>query len=112
MKTYLKIKIKTLAAEARIIRAEEHKWPGPSTMRNNLHHHRVISVRHEARASLLAYGFLRGHTYQRMEKTSHTKPYWKRIESIAERFGTGDIRDLKQKFSEWKDAADSYRKEV
>ncbi len=67
MKTYLKIKIKSLAAEARIIRQEEKKWPGPSDVRLGLREHRIKDVRREARAALLAYGYLRGRTIHQME---------------------------------------------
>ncbi len=53
MKTYLKIKISSLAAEARIIRREEQRWPGDHQIRTGLHEHRVIDVRREARSALL-----------------------------------------------------------
>jgi hypothetical protein len=65
--TYLKIKIKSLAAEAKIIRLEEGRWPGTSTVRHGLHEHRIHEVRSEARAALLAYGYLRGRRYAQLE---------------------------------------------
>jgi len=75
-KTYLKVKIKSLAAEARIIRKEEHKAKAHYRYLKNkqghedqynraqstwygLQQHRKIDVRQEARASLLAYAFIR-----------------------------------------------------
>ena len=85
-KKYLKIKIKSLAAEAHMIRQEEHK-----TKRNyhrlkgrqgledayerevdtfwGLRHHRTGTVRAETRDSLLAYAFIRGQTYRTAEAT-------------------------------------------
>ena len=71
-KTYLKIKIMSLAAEARIIRREEHKWPtvGPSgvlSTRDGLRLHRVGPVRDAARHAQLAYAFLRGRPYASVE---------------------------------------------
>lgn len=106
-KTHLKIKIKSLAAEARIIRSEEHKWKGDHPLRETLHNHRVHDVRKEARCSQLAYGFLRGREYRQLETKTHegNSPNWDKVESIALRFGGGDSRELKQLFEEWKNAA-------
>lgn len=83
MKTYLKVKIKTLATEAKIIRSEEKRWerrvylgtkynsktdqeePRYKVVRNHplrlgLQQHRKTVVRKEARLSQLAYAYLRG----------------------------------------------------
>lgn len=92
--TYLKIKIKSLAEEARIIRHEERRIGYTNykirlrpvnddqtdadniiceyndNIRNGLHQHRVLNVRHETRAALLAYGFLRGRDYIEIENSS------------------------------------------
>lgn len=63
----LKVKIKNLADEARTIKHEERKalswWKfrgenGQNAQYNLLRNHRLEVVRTEARASLLAYGFL------------------------------------------------------
>lgn len=61
----LKIKIASLAEESRIIRAEEKKHTGEQ--RNAIHNHRVIDVRRAQRATLIAYGFLRGRHYRAIE---------------------------------------------
>lgn len=83
---YLKIKIKSLASEAQMIRQEEHK-----TRRNyqrirdrqgleeaydrevdtfwGLRLHRTGHVRQETRESLLAYAFIRGQSYRTAEAT-------------------------------------------
>ncbi len=105
MKVYLKIKIMSLAAEAIIIRKETKRWPGDSPERLGLYAHRCMDVRSEARSGLLAYGFLRGRPYRKMEAVGSTTPNWKRVEALVTKYGGGDPRDLMQKFSEWKEAA-------
>jgi hypothetical protein len=118
-KTYLKVKIKSLAAEASIIRHEEKKWkdrtkPGnkhePSPIYFGLHEHRVYAVRREARVALLAYGFIRGREYRSIEaKNKHGRelPQTARIAELVTRYGRPDSwKDLKTpervaKISEW-----------
>jgi hypothetical protein len=114
MKTHLKIKIKTLAAEAKIIKAEESKWPGISDMRTSLHEHRILVVRRENRSSQLAYGFLRGRDYNVMEWKCYEQPNWKAVEEIAQRFGRPYFKpqDIAQKFAEWRDAGLEHIKRV
>ncbi len=91
-KTYLKIKLLSLAAEARIIRREEQRWPGEHPVRYGLHEHRVINVRREARSALLAYGFLRHRAYRTIEPKCHRAPGWKRTQQLVEKYG--DPRSL------------------
>lgn len=84
----LKIKIKSLAEEARIIRADEKKLSG--SKRESLHIHRVIDVRQEQRSALLAYGFLRGRSYLRIEakrKEGKPGPNWVRIRDLIAKYG-------------------------
>jgi hypothetical protein len=101
-RTFLKIKIMSLAAEARIIRAEERKWPRerdfpleqrqePGTKarwstRAGLAGHRRVAVRSEARYALIAYGYLRGMAYRRIEPGCHDAPALHRILDIVCRF--------------------------
>jgi hypothetical protein len=87
MKIYLKIKIMSLAAEARIIRKEERKWPGPSDARQGLHRHRVIDVRRECRIANLAYGFLRGRSYRALEAKCYEQPNWQRVAELIRKCG-------------------------
>lgn len=108
MRVYLKIKIKSLAAEARIIRQETKKYPGDSPTRLSLYQHRTQDVRQESRSACLAYGFLRGRTYAQMEAWCYAGPDWKRIESLITKFGVGDPRELTQQFAAWKDQAVEY----
>jgi len=84
-KIHLKIKIKSLADEARTIRAEARKVKGMA--RHRLNEHRTGVVRTEARHSLLAYGILRGMLYERMEKKCEEIPNWTKVTDMAKRFG-------------------------
>lgn len=93
--TYLKVKIKSLAAEAAIIRREERgcydKRPG--TLWDGLNHHRRHDVRREARAALLAYGFLRGVAYSAIEGKSYAAmfnlphPSTARVRDLVKKYG-------------------------
>lgn len=81
---YLKVKIKSLAVEAQIIRSEEHKSKaryhylrdkqGLEEIYHNeintfwgLRNHRTNEVRNEARAAQHAYGFVRGKSFKYVE---------------------------------------------
>ncbi len=86
----LKVKIKSLAVEAQIIRREERKARDHQT-REELHSHRVNDVRHEARCSLLAYAFLRGKSKVSVEPCSKCAPDWKRVGQIVRKFGTTEF---------------------
>lgn len=83
-RVYLKVKIKSLAAEAKIIRKEECK-----TKYNywGLREHRKGVVRNEARHTLLAYGFIRGKAYKDIEATCHTEPDWDKVKKMVEKYG-------------------------
>ena len=82
--TYLKVKLKSLSEEAKIIRKEEVKAAlrarnAISEERRNsslevhsgLHAHRAGVVKPEARATSLAYGFLRGRSYDQVEGSTN-----------------------------------------
>ena len=88
MRVYLKMKIMSLAAEARIIRREEKRWPGPSSARFGLREHRINDVRKEARAALLAYGFLRGRALREIERTHERSPDWQRVAELVKKYGS------------------------
>lgn len=83
-RVYLKVKIKSLAAEAKIIRAEERK---NKYFRTGLSSHRKTVVRSEARHTLLAYGFLKGKRYRDLEPTAKNKPDWDRVRRMVEKYG-------------------------
>ena len=109
MLPYLKIKIKSLAAEAQIIRHEERKYWGGSSLRIGLHLHRVNEVRSESRSAGLAYGFLRGkYPYAALEASIHTKPNWKRVEILMLKYAelsppsNAGKEVLKKHLKEWR----------
>jgi len=77
----LRIKIKYLAEEARIIRKEEVKTKS-SLVRLNLRLHRLDIVRYEQRHSLLAYAFIRGIPYKKIENKSYEPPRISKILKI------------------------------
>ena len=105
MEVYLKIKIMSLAAEARIIRTEERKRPGPSDARQGLHQHRVQDVRRECRSASLAYGFLRGRGYRALEAKCYEEPRWGRVIELVRKYGeTGlPVDALKKAVKDWKE---------
>jgi hypothetical protein len=81
----LRIKLKTLVAEAHIIRKEEKRTWGQ--LRNDLHRHRVLTVRKEARDTHLAYGLIRGRTKDRIEAAAKSEPNWTNVHNMLMRFG-------------------------
>lgn len=151
MKAYLKIKIKSLAAEATMIHREERKHnpghrarvrarrllDGKTRLEANelanmdyhrsrafrllknkptdaamatfwgLRHHRIHDVRGESRSSHVAYGFLRGLPYCKIEANTKTAPDWARVEALIKKYGEDDPRDRMQRFSEWKESAEN-----
>lgn len=96
----LKVKIKSLAEEAKIIRKEEEKTKDRS-LRSVLHFHRVSDVRKEARHSQLAYAFIRERSYKDVERTTKNEPSWARIWKIAEKFGPS---------WDWEESYEQYKK--
>lgn len=109
----LKVKVASLAAEAIIIRRLQARIARAASRRGvakglspdwvSLQEHRRGVIRHEARHSHLAYGFLRGTPYAKIEAKCWTKPDWAKVEAMAKRFAKDmDERTLKQRFAEWK----------
>jgi hypothetical protein len=96
-KLFLKIKIKSLACEARIIRKEEQKRKGGYTpndaILNSLHRHRVIDVRCESRNANLAYAYLNGKSYRSIERICYTKPSVAKIARMVGKYGEGKLFD-------------------
>ena len=86
-RTYLKVKIKSLAAEAKIIRTEEKRARRPG-LRRGLEDHRKGIVRTESRHTHLAYGFIRGREYHQMESSTHETPNWEKVRKMVEKYGS------------------------
>jgi hypothetical protein len=104
MRSYLKVKIKSLAEEARIIRAEERRvkaqrfhargrqgeetrLAGLDAEFFGLYHHRTQDVRREARAANIAYAFMRGRPYAKIEKAGSANVPVDRAISLVAKFG-------------------------
>jgi hypothetical protein len=114
---YLKVKIKSLAEEAKIIRNEERKATGEK--REGLYLHRIGTVRKAARHTLLAYGFLRGRKYRQMEAKCEASPMWPEVFKMVVKYGLQDYgwkiwkrgeqevakEELLKRFEEWKSEA-------
>ncbi len=112
MYNFLKIKIKSLAEEAKIIRHEERfvkSWkrePGelPNDLYFDLHKHRTKDVCKESRSSNLAYGYLREMPYLRIEEKCYTKPDWKNVERLVTRYGNlshNEAKFVADNLKEW-----------
>lgn len=102
------MKVKSLAEEARIIRREE-TLARTSWEIARLREHRTGIVRRAVREALLAYGFIRGIAYGKMEAKAGEPPDWKNIRSMVMRYGQhSDYRqripeaDLIAKFEAWR----------
>jgi len=97
---YLKVKVKSLAAEAAAIRLERRKlrakidhsktvkhlwkWRG---IRQGLRDHDISVVRPEARIACLAYGFLRGRSYAEMEAKCYLRPDFEKVWRLVKKYG-------------------------
>jgi len=111
----VKIKIKSLAEEARIIRMEERKLKGrlPPEERHRIQYlslHRKVQVRKAARLSQLAYGFLRGVPYRTIEPITRlsnalTPSDMLEISKMVNRYGKagGSLNDLCKVTEAWMD---------
>ena len=95
----LKVKIKSLAEEARIIRLEERRAilvGHPPECRNkyrddalyvSLRDHRVKDVRQEQRCAMLAYAYLRGVPYKSVEQNAKKEISYARVRDLIRKFG-------------------------
>ena len=84
----LKIKLKSLAAEARIIRKEELKNKGKwAWQAESFHVHRTQHLRPITRATHVAYGLLRELEYLQIEPTTKSQPDWSKVRSMVAKYG-------------------------
>lgn len=83
----LRVKAKSLAEEARIIRKEELKSSG--LLRDELRQHRLSTVRLAARETYLAYGIIRGTPVEKIEKPKEPRKegLWKNVRKMVEKYG-------------------------
>lgn len=87
----LRVKVKSLADEARIIRLEERR-ARHNDLRGELRWHRISAVRTAARASHLAYGLTKGLPIERIEKPREprSEALLKDVRRMIERYGPVD----------------------
>ena len=97
---FLKIKLKSLAEEQRMIRREEQKCLSYARHGKKLdaqlrckneyeqmHYHRTVDVRGEIRLSHLAYAYLREQTYEQVEHNGQRWFDYKRVASMVKKYG-------------------------
>ena len=84
--TFLKVKVKSLAEEAKIIHSMEGKTNN-THLRGSLYAHRKCVVAKEERDSLLAYSCLRFIPYSQVELFTHNSPDWDNVKRIVKKFG-------------------------
>lgn len=104
----LKVKAKSLVEEARIIRFEERKLDKyirhaseVNSLYQELHWHRVGTVRLEARCTYLAYGLIKGKPLDKIEmpKEPRTDYLWKKVKAMIEKYGPTDTSKKSQLLS-------------
>lgn len=119
-KKFLKVKIKSLAEEAKIIRKEENKLKiikvevpvkdragNVIRMRNrrklaerhlytfnSMREHRVGVVRSEARNSLIAYAFIRNKPYAVVSPKDQRLVDYSKVWSMVRKYGPADLTNL------------------
>lgn len=116
MKSYLKVKIKSLAAEATIIRIEERRAIARRAYAvlhqandlalideeiAGLHQHRTSDVRVEARSAALAYAFLRQKPYAAVEPPGSREPHKGRVADMIAKYGRMPKAAAQTKLAEW-----------
>jgi hypothetical protein len=94
----LRVNVKSLAAEAKIIR-EEIRRAETTEARQALHDHRMVRVRPEARLAHLALAFMKGRPYKMAESTARSEPVIADLVKKITRFAC--VSNAEQKITEW-----------
>ena len=94
-KLALRVKVKHLAQEARIIRNEEKRTYGDT--RDWLYLHRINGVRPECRATHIAYAFAKGTALKAVEKYPSRIPtsVWARVTKMVQLYSNKSTKDYK-----------------
>jgi hypothetical protein len=93
----LRVKLKSLAEEARIIRREEQRSWG--MLREDLHKHRVLQVRRAAREAHLAYGLIKGLEIHQIEPIRYAESatseriLFDNVRKLIRRYGPADFAE-------------------
>lgn len=117
MSYQLKCKSIALEAEAKAFKKQENrcfvranKWESRAKLgrakaereiMNGIRHHRITTIRQEARRNNLARGFLRGLRYQDVERFSWTQPNWDKVLASAITYSGESEQVTRQKFAQW-----------
>jgi hypothetical protein len=83
----LRVNVKSLAAESRIIRQEERRCGG--AYRDELSLHRRGRLREESRYAQLALAFVRGRAYKTVEREAYGVPQPSRLVNKVKQFTGG-----------------------
>lgn len=86
----LRVKVKSLAAEAAIIRREERRTR--EKLREELALHRRTVVREAARNAHVAYGLVKGRAYEQMEGNAKSIPDWDEVTRMVKKYGAINCR--------------------
>lgn len=97
---YLKVKLKSLMAEAKIIKQEELK-ARDRHIQGQLHKHRTVDVRNEARSTHLAYSILRGKARHTVETPNSADPDKGRIISMVRKYGEISLISAQELVKDW-----------
>ena len=94
-KKALKVKIKHLAEEARIIRLEEKR--SNDDTRDWLYYHRIYTVRPECRATHIAYAFCKKKELKAVEKNPAAIPQsvWARTTQMIKKYSDKSENEFK-----------------
>lgn len=114
-RVHLKVKIKHLAAEAKIIRHEiaKAKAKRDPHLCATLNSHRVLTVRYAARHAQLAYACLRGVPYSAIEAKCYEEPNWTEIRRQALAFGpVYNFFDFGERYSDYVERERIYKDRV
>ena len=109
----LRVNIKSLAAEAKIIKQEIKKTPD-QTIKNSLSCHRKTNLREEARVAHLSLACIRGVPYEVVESKAKTKPNFYKISKKIEKHLSfyypewTDKKELLEKTKIWLEKAGQY----
>lgn len=100
---YLRVKLKSLAAEAKIIRQQEVEANQLKDygQQNSLREHRTGIVRRQSRATLLAYQFLRGVPYAAVERPNSKPVDWKPVLQMVKKYGDATL--TAENLYDWRD---------
>lgn len=126
MRSHLKVKVFALAAEMTYIRRQEQKWKDRARFARQKQKSNSVEyaeknfwsqrshrsgLKLEARNTHLAYGYMKGVPYAKMEHVCYgplkgwgsSEPNWAAIEAMVERFSKDEDnpQDAMQKFAEW-----------